>query len=530
MSVTVSDLLKLPSLRHTKVIAGNKGLNEIVSSISVLEPPETAIPLSALIPKDEFYGGNIFLTTLLGPAGDSAAYHRRLSLLSESGAVGLIIFCLGCTPEEIEHTVLELADALNFPLICMPDNDMRLRYSEIIRDVMEAIFKDQAAAESIVVELLEQVSRLPQQRQTVDVVLKILSGRLRASVILTDASLNILNEAAWPRSLSGLYHGLKEVSLPRPFGPPVACPAVPGGLLYRAQIRSGDGQTMELFLIREELPIEGKLFHYAAEAVQLATQIWGKQHDRAAISELLRAIMQDEPLKMRRLADLFHIDIAAIRTMWVVSPAKPSDTASAFISEKIIETVKQCRKIAVTDIYKGHIVLLTKEANMLSDIEALQSEMSSQLLENFTLTRFTNLGNAADIREALLSHVECYRDARKIFPLRTIFYGEDIFFAKECRHMINGGEASVQTALQALAPLYREREFAELERTLAVYLLDTDFGLTETAEKMFLHKNTIKYRLRRISDCLGFRVGAMPASLKLYQAMAVERLLMSEKI
>lgn len=37
MSVTVADLLKLPSLRQAKVIGGAKGLGKTVSSISVLE-------------------------------------------------------------------------------------------------------------------------------------------------------------------------------------------------------------------------------------------------------------------------------------------------------------------------------------------------------------------------------------------------------------------------------------------------------------------------------------------------------------
>ena len=37
MSVTVSDLLKLPSLQQARVIGGAGGLKKVVSSISVLE-------------------------------------------------------------------------------------------------------------------------------------------------------------------------------------------------------------------------------------------------------------------------------------------------------------------------------------------------------------------------------------------------------------------------------------------------------------------------------------------------------------
>ena len=37
MSVTVEDILKLPSMRQAKVLGGKGGLNKVVSSISVLE-------------------------------------------------------------------------------------------------------------------------------------------------------------------------------------------------------------------------------------------------------------------------------------------------------------------------------------------------------------------------------------------------------------------------------------------------------------------------------------------------------------
>ena len=43
MSVTVADLLKLPSLRNAEVVAGKGGLGKIVSSISVLESTDPLV-------------------------------------------------------------------------------------------------------------------------------------------------------------------------------------------------------------------------------------------------------------------------------------------------------------------------------------------------------------------------------------------------------------------------------------------------------------------------------------------------------
>ena len=65
--------------------------------------------------------------------------------------------------------------------------------------------------------------------------------------------------------------------------------------------------------------------------------------------------------------------------------------------------------------------------------------------------------------------------------------------------------------------------------TLSVYLLDGETSVTRTAELLYLHKNTVKYRIQRISDLLGYRPDKMPEAVRLYQAVAVERLLNGEK-
>ena len=112
---------------------------------------------------------------------------------------------------EIDKRLIELADLLQFPLICMPKNRINLRYSEVICEVMEAIYKDQLKETYFVSEILERISHLPEHQRSIDTVMKMLSDRLRASVILTDASGHLLNAAAWPRTRE---IDLKDVHLP----------------------------------------------------------------------------------------------------------------------------------------------------------------------------------------------------------------------------------------------------------------------------------------------------------------------------
>ena len=79
--------------------------------------------------------------------------------------------------------------------------------------------------------------------------------------------------------------------------------------------------------------------------------------------------------------------------------------------------------------------------------------------------------------------------------------------------------------MQPLRFLQEFSEDAELLHTLIVYLLDAGSGITRCAELLFVHKNTIKYRMSRIGVCLGYPADKEPEKFSLYRAAAIHRLL-----
>ena len=70
MSVTIADLLTLPSMRGAQVLGGARGLSKIVSSISVLESTDPSVLIDCLFPKDEFFGSEIVITGFLNALDD----------------------------------------------------------------------------------------------------------------------------------------------------------------------------------------------------------------------------------------------------------------------------------------------------------------------------------------------------------------------------------------------------------------------------------------------------------------------------
>ena len=75
---------------------------------------------------------------------------------------------------------------------------------------------------------------------------------------------------------------------------------------------------------------------------------------------------------------------------------------------------------------------------------------------------------------------------------------------------------------------YLSRCGAEIEKdlveTLSSFYFDSHMSVKETANNLYVHVNTVKYRMRKIAEATGCRVTDMPEMLALYKAVALYRL------
>ena len=530
MSVTVADLLKLPSLRNARLAAGRGGLDRPVSSISVLEYADANALQNELFENNEFYGSEIVITGFTSIPRDVEAQCANIRRLAGAGEVGLILFYVGIFMPKVDRELVELADSLDFPLIVMPEKQMNQRYSEVICEVMEAIFRDQNSAAGLVGDILQRMSLLPEHQRTPDTVLRLLSDRIRASAALSDRARHVLSAANWPRTLEFRPEQVLPAlpALPQPWGAPME---LEGGRfqLYRCSL-SDTASGMELFLLKEGTPLSPETARQSAEVVRLAVNLWGRGHDREVMSELVRAILRDEPLKMRRLADIFHVDVASIHSMWVLHSLRAQGDFPRDVLPLVLEALSHACGALVADAYEGDVVAfmdwLPEAAGAETMAEALCAQMAQAGLDGVLVT-CQDLTTTADVRRAYLAIRKALPDALRIWPGRGRYTLREMEFAQACRETVAAGEAAVQGALAPLEPVRALREGAELVHTLQLYLLDTDRSVTQTAQALFVHKNTVKYRLQQLGARLGHPVAKFPEAFGLYTACAVERLLES---
>lgn len=527
MSITVNDIMTLPSLRKAKIVAGKGGAERYIASISVLESVDPNMLKGLFFPSDEFLGSEIVITGFMNCPDNEELQCNLIRCLSEGGEIGIILYYVGVCIPFVSEQVKQLCDELNFVLITMPEGSLEFRYSEVLCEVMEAIIRDRTENAHFVSELLLEVSRLPNHQKSVDTMLKMISDRLHVSLMLCSKE-RILNSVCWPRGegkvLKDYLLGGGEV--PDKKESPMKLTLDSEYWLYRIPIGSEESRQMDLFVFREQTTLKQDVLEEIQEAIQLVVNIWSERHDQIAVEELIRAILQDEPMKMRSLAQIYQIDVESIHTMWVIEN-EDGTLASYNFQQQLRELFYPYFKTLVLGTYENCLVAFTEDPYSLREEQQIEKELCRLLEEEQTpvfVVCFDCLQTTVDTANAFIQYQKHLKDVRKIYPQKRIFHAREISFAQTCREMVEKGTVCLETAMEPLYRIQRQSEEADLSYTLEVFLLDGENSYLRTSELMYVHRNTIKYRIGRCSDILRFRVGSMPDTMTLYQAAAIQRL------
>lgn len=527
MSLTVSQLMELPSLRRAKVLAGRSSLNRIVTSVTVLEYATSTDMQKKLYESIDFLGSELILTGFCSIANDVEAQCNNIRMLAMAGEVGMILYYVGLILPKVDQRLIDLANELDFVLICMPENQPDLRYGEVIREAMEAIVRDERNDPTFVVDLLDQMARMPGSQQSVKTILRIVSDRLRASAVITDAEYHVLSQASWPRNQDLSWGKAIEQAATQIGGDGTWVSGEAHGLCaHRAEITWSGHSRMYLFVFSEHGKIEPLLWKQVIEGVRVSMSVWGKTHDQTELSELAKAIVLDEPVKMRRLGDLYHIDVASLSDMWILRSLTGENLAPW--TKTVSELSSLYTRVGLCEHYEKDILIFPVGNRTLRDMNewtAALVQFWAQTGCSAKITRCPLLQYTSNAKYAYETNQTYLEDSTKVFPMRSFFTISEIEFVKECREIAAQGKDYMRRYTALLDPIMAGKDGAELTDTLTAFLLDKNSNITETAAHLFVHKNTVKYRLQKASDLLGFRVGDIPQSKNLLYALALQRIM-----
>ncbi|MGF6376597.1 DNA-binding PucR family transcriptional regulator [Clostridiales Family XIII bacterium PM5-7] len=509
MSITIKDCLKLPSLSLGQVIAGHGGLNSIVNTISVVEFDTF---------DDGFLVNNELLISALFSAKDDVQMQcAAIKDYKQSGDVGLILFYSDLILNGISPKLIETADHLDFPIILLPGEDMGMKYSDVISDVMEAVILDRKAESSFVNNTMERISQLPSSDRTISRVLSFASDYIRSTFFLCDENLNLIASSFWPH-----INSIDFAKIVDAFNRDDDS----YGNIFKTDFSIKATTKLTLFSVSKNDKLNSTLLQQTAEIVQLFAVIWNYNLNLATKESIIPALIEGENPLITHIAKTQQLNLADFDALAIFEINSDNHDLRNNILDSIREIARNDHRNFVADAFSDSIILLYSYSSISPRDKIFSEEIVKcfhHVEQPFSYAFFNNLNLISDVRNMYLKYHKGIHFVKKIYPLKNGFSPSEIEFANRCAVIMESVDGTKEAFLKIIQPLCDDSE-ADLVKTAITYLIDSNAQVKQASQLLFVHRNTIQYRLSRIKVLLECDITKMPESYDIYTALAIYRL------
>ncbi|MGG5330636.1 PucR family transcriptional regulator [Enterococcus sp. AZ163] len=473
--MNVKDMLKIPSMEGAKVLAGADQLERLVTTISVLEVSEPTAYNQMPI-KGE-YSGNEFVITSFAQIADSIEKQLEIvSILNQHSQLGIILYYIGIIMPEVSQQLIDKMEELNMVLIVMPEKRMELRYSEVIAEVLSYVNSEESQFEAQQDILIETIRNLPQGQHQIETGLSILSDKLKCSLFLLNEEQDILVSKSWPRSLD--HHLRDHLQQSTAAKQKNAVIELQQTVYFYTRV-SLDLPTLShpysLAAFRKE-PLSDSQLNSLQRMIETMVKFFGEEQLLNTSQQFFFAC---------QTGDLPMANLLAKKAGIIVN--HPMDFY-CFYKEKGEERLKELVKEYPRNLYYqdnkfewliGNTVDTTKG-------ERLKRKTSSEFL--FQIKQISSLATVQQQMQLIERNLQ---DLLRVFPNKPLFIPEDLSLVVD---------VTTDFVPISLSQVLKDKEMID---TLAAYFLDFDESINNTADALFLHNNTIKYRLKKAQEQLG---------------------------
>jgi hypothetical protein len=535
--ITVADCMKLPAFEGASLAAGANGLNHPVSSCNVLEIADPNVFRQSYFAENE-----LVITSFFVAKDDIDIQCEIIRRFKELGTVGVVLYYVGFVLTEINPRVIDTANMLDFPVITMATN-RDIGYSEVINEVIEAIFLSKIKQFQYSSGILQRFSTLSEVQRNHQNLIRLLGTHIKCSLSLRDQFLAPVADWRCPGMESVnleklFFNELLKGPLPKADFPVRLSWANQTFYVHVLKTSGGKTPSMFLFFFGTEPRIEPYIIQQADETISTANEIWILNRSSKNNSLLLRSLINDNSATSFNVLSKMQ-NMEKWHTFWYINNAKlVAETRSInFQTYDLLKTInyfiEEQGRMAIIDSIDESIVVLIRDEAYYEYPEDLPEALDSLFQEKKIPAKLVSvkIRSISQIRSLYLSIQQGWDYMNRIFQKRRIYNQFDVDFANYCREIISQGKETIEHKLEILHPLHAENEMQrkELMHTLEVFMLDTYLNTADTAEIIYVHNNTVKYRIKRIREILGQHIFELPASFYLQTAIALFRITHTEK-
>lgn len=288
---------------------------------------------------------------------------------------------------------------------------------------------------------------------------------------------------------------------------------------------TSEGEFMYVLVLHSvspEMKMAGRLGVKQLEGyLQLCQEKMNRNHfiQNLLLDNLLLVDVYNRAKKM-------HIPIEARRAVIMIEPKNPNDNLILEVLKGLYET---STKDFVTAVDEGHIILV----KMLEDREGYRElhKIGKYIVDILNTEAMVNVRVAyGTIVDEIKDVSKSYKEAGMALDVGRIFYEEKNVLAYNqlgIGRLIH--QLPVSLCDMFLTEIFEGKEIEFDEETLATVhkFFENNLNISETARQLFLHRNTLVYRLEKIQKKTGLDVRVFDDALTFKIALMVSNHLKS---
>lgn len=524
----VRDILNFGGLKNAKVIAGKDGLDKIVTSISVLEVAEEKI-------KNWVLKNQLYITSFYAILRDIEMQKKVILALEEKKASGLVICHIDLFLKEVHPEIVSLCNEISFPLIIA---NSKKSYIEILNPIILKLVQNTGLEEDSFYNIQNKLIEYIATKKDLNYIYKSMTMEYGEKIFFLDidhkmiypkhdCSANFLSNYLQENyvNIQGEYHnkGYHIFSQKEKYYIylPIRCKGLDFGNMVaetsdleenlESQVKklqnisslctlisTKSARIKELEIVRKQEYISDLItwnFKSNEIALQMGREVgWNIfNKDRMIIVNLndIQENMEMDNNDLKRFIDeiLFgrvkkvirqqsDKNLIGLRSDMFLILLERVDSNSYERSKKIGTAVLQCCR----EIFKGSVSV------------GISREITEYKM----------------IPEAYVQAVDAAKIGRFFLGDNQVISSDDMGFYSIFRELMNFHFfREIHENSLMLLKKHDSMENLELYKTLKVYI-QNNMNTEETAIQLFVHRNTVNYRKKKIIDLLGYVPWEMP--------------------
>lgn len=512
MTVFLKDILQLPELKDIKILAGKKGLSKPIRWVNVLE---------MLDELDQLSEGELFVTTAIGLENDLKMQEQLVTTLVRKQLVGLAIQ-IGFYLQEIPESLVQLCEKNGLPLLEVPE---KMSFGTLTRTVAECIIQQQNALLESTQHIQEGMTRLLLEKQGLEGIAKKLWELLGKPIQLLDSRGHSLASYSEDKEKKSVLVGqpiperekIRELALKHGAN---ALFQWKKKLIY--PLMNGNTYYGCIWIENRNMSTPIEMVILASAATICILEIIKKEEVWEA-EERIRGDFLDDLLEGSwvQQEDVYHrgkrlgFDLEKPFVMLAIEhavsePAKTpieveSESKSGFLRWLQTLLLENGRQGLIRESHEYVVLFLPlNEGESEEELFQFLTDYHQELVKNVAEVVSIGISHSkvgiASLTRALSEARSALQIGRRLKGVGYLtLYSElgpySIFGVLEARDDIQSYYERILGPLLA----YDEKHNAEFILTLRTFF-EANLEIRETARRLFIHRHTLSYRLKRIEE------------------------------